>query len=99
MNNVKVSLVNSGGGTLVYVAPSSVATNTFAAYVTTVVAETTAPPVTGSYVNTVSLGNLASGQVKAFWLKRTLGSKTSPVSADRIDLVVSADEVIPEGVV
>lgn len=97
MNNVNLTVSNSGGGTLVTAALSSVATAAFASYVTAVIAsDTTAPAVTGSFVYTVAVGNLAAGQVKAVWLKRVLGVRTNPVTADRIDMVISAQEVIPE---
>lgn len=97
MNNVTVSPSNKGGGSTVTIAASSVATNTLAAYQTTVIAnENTAPPITGSFGTSVNVGTLNAGQVKAVWLKRVTTAKVAASTGDTCTVVISAGEVIPE---
>jgi hypothetical protein len=45
----------------------------------------------------VNIGTLNVGQVKAVWLKRVTTAKVAASSNDTASIVVSADEVIPEG--
>lgn len=97
MNNVTLSVTNSGGGATVTAALCNIATTSASAYVTQVLAsETTAPTqVSGAWLSTVSIGTLNAGQARAVWLKRVLTAKTAATSSDRADLIVSAAEVIP----
>lgn len=94
--DVQVTVTNKGGGATATVALSSTAINTFASYNTAVIGnETTAPSITGSYAALASIGAMASGQVKAVWIKRVTTTGAAASANDTAIIVASGTEVVP----
>ena len=96
VNNVTVTPSNKGGGSTVTVAASSVATNTFANYVTGVMGTETNTPtqITGTWASSVNVGTLNPGEVKAVWFRRVTAAKTAAVTEDTCAFVIAGQEVI-----
>jgi hypothetical protein len=58
----------------------------------TIASDTTAPTGVGTFATTqLSIGTLAAGQAKAFWLKRVVGASTGPLVGDGFTITVGGD--------
>jgi hypothetical protein len=95
---VYLSAEVAGGASIAVAADSTAASalGSASAQALTVASETTAPagPLTFSSPTTVgtgvSLGTIPSGQVKAFWVRRT-AANSAALSADGVTIAVSGD--------
>lgn len=94
--NVKVSISAevSGGGTTTTALDNIAAgaANGASALAATVANENTAPTGVGTFDTAdKTIGTLAAGQAKAFWLKRTVGAATGPLVGDGFTITVGGD--------
>jgi hypothetical protein len=94
--NVKVSIsaeVSGGGVTTIALDNiASGAANGASALSATVANENAAPTGVGTFgTSDLTIGTLAAGQAKAFWLKRTVGASTGPLVGDGFTITVGGD--------
>jgi hypothetical protein len=94
--NVVVKLTGEvAGGGATTTALDNIATaaaNGASALSATVANENTAPTGVGTFdTSDKTIGTLAAGQGKAFWLKRTVGAATGPLVGDGFTITVGGD--------
>jgi hypothetical protein len=94
--NVQVAIsaeVSGGGSTQIALDNIAAgAANGASALSATVANENTAPSGVGSFgTTTLTIGTLAAGAAKAFWLKRTVGASTASIVGDGFTITVGGD--------
>lgn len=94
--NVQVSISGevAGGGTTTIALDNIVAgaANGAGALSATVGTDTTAPTGVGTFATSaLTIGTLAAGQARAFWLKRVVTAATGPLVGDGFTITVGGD--------
>lgn len=94
--NVQVSISGEvAGGGVTNIALDNIAAgaaNGAGALSATIASDTTAPTGVGTFgTATLTIGTLAAGQARAFWLKRTVAAATGPLVGDGFTITVGGD--------
>ena len=91
---VSISAEVTGGGTTTIALDNIAAgaANGASALSATVANENTAPTGVGAFgTSSLSIGTLAAGQAKVFWLKRTVPASTAAMTGDGFTITVGGD--------